>query len=74
MKKRKHNIWRKYFKIHYRAYLGYLVKYNVCVHRAGQDTERVNFLCQFNKTQSFANSQPKQMATFNNERDIFLAF
>jgi hypothetical protein len=27
MKKKKQNIWRKYFKTHYRAYLGYLVKY-----------------------------------------------
>jgi hypothetical protein len=27
MKKKKQNIWRKYFKIHYRAYLDYLVKY-----------------------------------------------
>jgi hypothetical protein len=27
MKKKKQNIWRKYFKIHYRAHLGYLVKY-----------------------------------------------
>jgi hypothetical protein len=27
MKKKEQNIWRKYFKTHYRAYLGYLVGY-----------------------------------------------
>jgi hypothetical protein len=29
MKKKKQNIWRKYFKTHYRAHLGYLVEYMV---------------------------------------------
>jgi hypothetical protein len=27
MKKKEQNIWRKYFKIYYRAHLGYLVEY-----------------------------------------------